>query len=51
MCGPRVARRTLVVFTWDHRFDHGPNKSASLGQHAFLVSRFDDGYHLWYWEH
>jgi hypothetical protein len=51
MCGPRVARRTLVVFTWGHRFDSGPNASASLAQHAFLVSRFDDGYHLWYWEH
>jgi hypothetical protein len=50
-CGPKVARRTLVVFTWDHRFDHGLNKSASLAQHASLVSRFDDGYHLWYWEH
>jgi hypothetical protein len=50
-CGPKVARRTLVVFTWDHRFDHGPNKSASLAQHAFLVSRFQGGYHLWYWEH
>jgi hypothetical protein len=51
MCGPRVARRTVVVFTWDHRYDHGPNKSASLAQHAILVSRFQDGYHLWYWEH
>ena len=51
ICGPRVARRTLVVFTWDHRFDSGPNASPSLAQHAFLVSRFDDGYHLWYWEH
>jgi hypothetical protein len=51
MCGPKVARRTLVVLTWDHRYDHGPNKNASLAQHAFLVSRFDDGYHLWYVQH
>jgi hypothetical protein len=51
MCGPKVAHRTLVVFTYDHRYDHGPNKSASLAQHAFLVSRFDDGYRLWYVEH
>jgi hypothetical protein len=47
MCGPKVARRTLVAFTWDHRFDHGPNASASLAQHVCLISRFDDGYHLW----
>jgi hypothetical protein len=51
MCGPRIARRTLVVFTWNHQFDHGPNQSASLAQHAFLVSRFAEGYRLWYWEH
>jgi hypothetical protein len=51
MCGPRIARRTLVVFTWNHHFDHGPNQSASLAQHAFLVSRFAEGYRLWYWEH
>jgi hypothetical protein len=51
MCGPKVARRTAVVFTYDHRYDRGPNKSASLAQHAFLVSRFDDGYRLWYVEH
>jgi hypothetical protein len=51
MCGPRVARRTLVAFTWDHRFDHGPNRSASLAQHVLLMSRFDDGYHVWYLLH
>ena len=51
MCGPKVARRTVVVFTYDHRYDRGPNKSASLAQHALLVSRFDDGYRLWYVEH
>jgi hypothetical protein len=51
MCGPKVAGRTVVVFTYDHRYDHGPNKSASLAQHAFLVSRFDNGYRLWYVEH
>lgn len=51
MCGPKIARRTLVVFTWNHRFDHGPNKSASLAQGVFLVSRFTEGYRLWYWEH
>jgi hypothetical protein len=51
MCSPKVARRTLVVFTWDHRYDHGPKKSASLAQHAFLVSRFDNGYRRWYVQH
>ena len=51
LCGPKIAHRTLWVLTYDHRFDHGPNKSASLAQHRFAVSRFDDGYHLWYLEH
>jgi hypothetical protein len=51
LCGPRIARRTLEVLIYDHRFDHGPNKSASLAQHRFYVSRFADGYHAWYWEH
>lgn len=50
-CGSKIADRTLEVFTYDHRFDHGPNKSASLAQHRFYVSRFADGYHVWYWEH
>lgn len=47
-CGGRVARRTVVVYTWDHRFDHGRNKSASLGQGVVLISRFADGYREWY---
>jgi hypothetical protein len=51
LCGPRVARRTLYVWTYDHRFDHGPMKSASLAQHRIYVARFGDGYHAWYWEH
>lgn len=51
LCGPHVARRTLWVFTWDHRFEHGPIRSASLAQHRFAVSRFGGGYHAWYWEH
>lgn len=51
LCGPRAARRSLVVFTWDHRFDHGRNTSASLAQHAFVVFRSDNGYHVLYWEH
>jgi hypothetical protein len=51
LCGPKIARRALVVFTWDHRFDSGPNASASLAQHALVVSRFADGYRIWYVEH
>jgi hypothetical protein len=51
LCGPTIARRALVVFTWDHRFDSGPNASASLAQHALVVSRFADGYRIWYVEH
>lgn len=50
-CGRRVSKRTVMVFTYDHRFDQGPHKSASLAQHRFLASRFADGYHVWYWEH
>jgi len=38
LCGPKIARRTVVVFTWHHRFDSGPNASASLAQHALVVS-------------
>lgn len=51
LCGARIARRTLWVLTYDHRFDQGPNRSASLAQHRFAVSRFGDGYHAWYSEH
>jgi hypothetical protein len=51
LCGRKIAHRTLWVLTYDHRFDHGPNRSASLAQHRFAVSRFDNGYHLWYLEH
>lgn len=51
LCGPKIARRAVVVFTWDHRFDSGPNASASLAQHAVMVSRFADGYRVWYVEH
>jgi hypothetical protein len=51
LCGPKVARRAVVVFTYDHRYDRGPNKSASLAQHALVVSRFADGYRVWYVEH
>jgi hypothetical protein len=47
-CGPTVARRVLYVTTWDHRWD---GTSASIAQHRFYVSRFQDGYHVWYWEH
>jgi hypothetical protein len=51
LCGRQIADRTLWVLTYDHRFDHGRNRSASLAQHRFAVSRFGDGYHAWYWEH
>jgi hypothetical protein len=51
LCGTKIARRAVVVFTWDHRFDSGPNASASLAQHALVVSRFADGYRIWYVEH
>jgi hypothetical protein len=51
VCGPRIARRTLYVLTYDHRYDRGRNRSASLAQHRFYVSRFADGYHVWYREH
>jgi hypothetical protein len=46
MCGPKVTRRTVVVGTWDYRLN-----CASCAQHSFVVSRFDDGYRLWYVEH
>jgi hypothetical protein len=44
---PQSREAHLGVFTWDHRFGDGPNKSASLARHAFSVSRFDDGYRVW----
>jgi hypothetical protein len=46
MCGPKIARRAVVVFTYDHRYD-----SPSLAEHALVVSRFADGYRVWYVEH
>ena len=51
LCGPKIARQSLYVLTYYHRFDRGPKRGASLAQHRFYVSRFDDGYHAWYWEH
>lgn len=51
LCPVVVARRTLYVATYDHRFDSGPNKSASLAQHRFYVGRFEGGYRIWFQEH
>lgn len=48
LCGREIQKRALLVETYDHRFD---GMSASLAQHRFYVSRFDDGYHAWYWAH
>lgn len=51
LCGPRIAERTMVVFVRRRAFDRGPNRSASLGQGVFFVSRFPEGLRIWYSPH
>ncbi len=46
-CGKRIGDRTEVVFVHRRAFDHGRNRSASLGQGVFWVSRFEGGYRVW----
>lgn len=46
-CGKRIDKRTMVVSVDRRAFHHGENKSASLAQGVFFVSRFPDGYRVW----